>query len=531
MRRILSTVLILGLPATCWASWPVHTVTTLGGSSGGTAADVDGDGDLDLLLQFKYGVFDSYLGYWRYPHDVVVHRNLGGGTFGPSHLVTPAFLYGTYSGSWYSYDFGVGQFSGDGGQDVLTWDPVYGDADWYEMVPGGLASHALSPGWDHAFTVASGADLDGDGIDEIVAIRDSYFYAPFYPELQVLAGGGSDTFSVVWTHPDPFGDALGSDVDGDGAVDVVAVSTVDGLGWFQNLGGGAFGPFQVVPGVDPAIFDIEAHDADGDGLPELYGRRLGAVLVVPNLGGGAFGPQISLPVSGLVDFAVGDIDLDGLADVVTVTMGSTVHWHPSLGSAFGPAHEVLDATISAGWPGVDVADLNGDGSPDILPFGGVDSVVWLENPYLGIDADGDGVDAGLDCDDTDPLVHPGAVESCGNGVDDDCNTWVDELCVQLGMAVPGVAGVVNAWDVRDAAPSATVHLLYALAAGEAELPGCPGLSTGLDNPTLLASTVVDASGAGTITAPVPPEALGATVAVQAVDVGSCQRSHAVVESF
>ncbi len=41
------------------------------------------------------------------------------------------------------------------------------------------------------------------------------------------------------------------------------------------------------------------------------------------------------------------------------------------------------------------------------------------------DADGDGYDAiadgGTDCDDTDASVHPGAVEVCDNGVDDDCD--------------------------------------------------------------------------------------------------------------
>jgi len=45
------------------------------------------------------------------------------------------------------------------------------------------------------------------------------------------------------------------------------------------------------------------------------------------------------------------------------------------------------------------------------------------------DGDGDTYDdeacGGTDCDDADPAVNPGAVETCDNGVDDDCDGLVD----------------------------------------------------------------------------------------------------------
>ena len=46
-------------------------------------------------------------------------------------------------------------------------------------------------------------------------------------------------------------------------------------------------------------------------------------------------------------------------------------------------------------------------------------------PSLPIDADGDGWFSPDDCDDGDPAVYPGATEAC-NGVDDDCDGFVDE---------------------------------------------------------------------------------------------------------
>jgi hypothetical protein len=45
-----------------------------------------------------------------------------------------------------------------------------------------------------------------------------------------------------------------------------------------------------------------------------------------------------------------------------------------------------------------------------------------------VDNDSDGYAAGVDCDDTDPAVNPGAAEACGDGVDNNCDGTVDEGC-------------------------------------------------------------------------------------------------------
>ena len=44
-----------------------------------------------------------------------------------------------------------------------------------------------------------------------------------------------------------------------------------------------------------------------------------------------------------------------------------------------------------------------------------------------VDADGDGYSVAADCDDQDPLVHPGANDACGDGLDWDCD-GVDPAC-------------------------------------------------------------------------------------------------------
>ena len=48
-------------------------------------------------------------------------------------------------------------------------------------------------------------------------------------------------------------------------------------------------------------------------------------------------------------------------------------------------------------------------------------VVGKAEDVSGVDADRDGWPSGLDCDDGDARVHPGAVDKCGDTIDDDCS--------------------------------------------------------------------------------------------------------------
>lgn len=52
-----------------------------------------------------------------------------------------------------------------------------------------------------------------------------------------------------------------------------------------------------------------------------------------------------------------------------------------------------------------------------------------EDGYISVACEG-----GTDCDDSNPLVHPNAIEICGNGVDEDCDGR-DTICPNVGMTV------------------------------------------------------------------------------------------------
>ena len=55
---------------------------------------------------------------------------------------------------------------------------------------------------------------------------------------------------------------------------------------------------------------------------------------------------------------------------------------------------------------------------------------WLAcwDSGTGADADGDGVIWCHDCRDDMASVHAGAIEICGNQIDDDCNAVIDDGC-------------------------------------------------------------------------------------------------------
>lgn len=147
------------------------------------------------------------------------------------------------------------------------------------------------------------------------------------------------------------------------------------------------------------------------------------------------------------------------------------------------------------------------------------------------DEDADGFDAlacgGLDCDDADPAVFPGAVDVLGDGLDADCD-GVDDGPPVLSGPVPLVAGLRNVVEAATVTPGAGVLLAVAGAPGTTPVPWCPGLSVDLDHATALGFAV--ASPAGVATWPVTPPlwTAGRPWGFQAVDLVACRVTQVAV---
>jgi hypothetical protein len=91
----------------------------------------------------------------------------------------------------------------------------------------------------------------------------------------------------------------------------------------------------------------------------------------------------------------------------------------------------------------------------------------------------------------------------------------------LSRAVPGIAGVQNSWTLADGPPNEPVIFLYGLGAGQANVPGCPGLTVNLASPRILGNRNTNGAGAATLNRTLPATASGRTMRVQAVFPQSC----------
>ncbi len=85
---------------------------------------------------------------------------------------------------------------------------------------------------------------------------------------------------------------------------------------------------------------------------------------------------------------------------------------------------------------------------------------------------------GPDCDDTDPAVHPGAVELCGDEIDNNCDGDVDEGFEDLGEPCTVGAGICEATGVWVCSEDNT--LVCDATTGEPEAERCNGLDDDCD---------------------------------------------------
>lgn len=354
------------------SAWTEHPIDN-GNADGALrlrAADVDGDGDVDLVLGGDDAV-SSTLSWWE--------NDLASGASCAADWCEHVLATATTA------ELAVGDLDGDGDVDLVQ------DLEWWENTAGDGSA------WTSA-TLAAGTiaglelrDVDGDADLDVLGFGSDGW-------LENAAGDASVWTARTLSIGGDFLHAAVTDVDGDGDPDVVSADTTAQTVVLRSNTmlhrSGAYSGHRNVANLASAGF-VRPIDVDGDGDDDLVviGNAAAGVRWFENDGtpddGGWTNHEVVVGLAGPFWVEGADLDGDGDTDLaIADSNGGTVSWFENDGSpADGgwTAHSVDGALPGAVF--VVAADLDRDGDPDLVASSvGGDEVVWYEND--GVPTDG-----------------------------------------------------------------------------------------------------------------------------------------------
>lgn len=227
-----------------------------------TIGDVNSDGNLDIIA--------ANSGQGGGGDSVTVFLGAGNGTFGAGT---------TFSALDFIQDIELGDYNGDGTNDLLVLSPTASDLVGVMVGNGnGTFSAPVTQATTGNANRVVTADFDGDGILDLAANQTS-------ATLIVMLGNGNNTFKTYssFNVSSSAFDVQATDLDGDGNLDLV--STVAGGGGVNVLLGNGNGTFQANTSYSTVSFtrEVTFGDLDGDGGTDIvaasYGDNSVAVLL------------------------------------------------------------------------------------------------------------------------------------------------------------------------------------------------------------------------------------------------------------
>ena len=355
-------------------------------------ADVDGDGDLDIIAGYE----DSNTLY------VVWYENTGGDVSGwASHRITSYFDSFNLIGS-----ISTGDLDGDGDLDVIVADCYGKTLKWYENRAGdgsSWSSHTVASGisWPYG---ATAVDMDGDGDLDITVsysskAADDSWQSGWWENVD---GTGTSWNEVVVEETGPYGSwpcsnvCLPGDMDGDGDMDLVIgieFSSSGEIEFWENQGDGYWAPHLVQDEVFGCDY-LSLADMDNDGDLDIVGvaNEGGLVAWWENDQDYDSTWTMHLIAEGLDkpgNLYVADFDLDGDLDVAALSgeePGAATWWENVDGEGnvwteymvvedlpYSSASILVAQEIAGG-------DLDGDGRPELVVVGEVGVYVYFSTP-------------------------------------------------------------------------------------------------------------------------------------------------------
>jgi hypothetical protein len=360
---------------------PREVWTTSMGATSVYAADVDGDGDTDVLSATNAD------------NTIAWHESTPGPNPEDPPTFTPRIISDQAMGA---RSVVTGDLDGDGSLDVLSASQRDDKIAWYTSdggTPPNFTEEVITTDANHADDARVG-DLDGDGDLDIVTASS----VPGFPASQDVIRwyenrpGQSPQFvspdeNEVYFSADGAISAVAADLDGDDDEDVATAGRTNQIAWYISDGAELPGFEETVISVNAlGASDIEAADLDGDGRIDLVSASRDDNKIAwyeNNLGQDGLPEFTEIPISTEVvnawDVYVVDLDDDMNLDILAaanrpVELDSegnrqpvpAIYWFRSNGA---DPPEFTPIVISDNAPGarsVHAGDIDSNGTLDVV---------------------------------------------------------------------------------------------------------------------------------------------------------------------
>jgi hypothetical protein len=239
-----------------------------------------------------------------------------------------------------------------------------GDASFQPRI-----DQAIDPG---ALTFTA-ADLNGDGNADVI----EGYSSGGNDFVRVQLGNGDGTFQAGadYATAGPPIQVVAADLNGDGRIDLAVISGYDTIGVLLGKPDGTFLPRQDTAIGTSFLTLLAVADINGDSKPDLIAYQSSqaghAIRVMLGAGDGTFTLKGEYPAGILSeDIAVADVTGDGNPDVLVYSsFASVLSVYPGDGDgALEPRIDYGAFTVSSA--AMAVGDITSDGKPDVLIAGG-----------------------------------------------------------------------------------------------------------------------------------------------------------------
>jgi len=322
------------------------------------SADLDGDGDLDVLS----ASFEDAKVAW--------YENMGGLAFSTQKVISTKAESVT--------DIYASDLDNDGDIDVLFATQL-NKVGWYQNDgTGNFSEQILLDTQAIAAWRVYASDLDNDGDMDVLSTSNGSGRLVWYENDGV---GNFSEAIILLSAEILIGTVHTADIDNDGDLDIVSVSQsfLEGLLWLENDGRGNFKRRDIPSSEGDWLLSVRADDLDGDGDIDIIASSIRdeqMLMWYENDGQGNFLEEKIIPTEFVFheeydldrthEIYTIDIDTDGDIDVCyTQPFIDKVVWHENDGRGNFSQEHIISIKVDSP-KGIHANDLDGDGDVDIL---------------------------------------------------------------------------------------------------------------------------------------------------------------------